>query len=202
MRRASVLVVLILVISAGCARLPATPTETVEAYFRNLKRDPSRNLPLLTPEFHDRHGISMAAVEGWLWGDYLFMDPVEREAPIEALAPVDATRGRDAWEFAWLQVQVEGRLRKAVMFLEPEFRAPVALDDGRVEVQVKVRVEGSFGFVQVFRLKQEGAAGWRIDEIEQRGVQLRDVLIAFSAHPQASLIPAVKAASRPENQSF
>ncbi len=176
---------------AACAPAPRAPRDIVEAYFRYLGHDPARLLPLLTAGFHARHGITMERLEGWMWGEYIYLDPVERSEPIAALAPVDAPRGPDAAEYAWLQVMVDGRLRRAVQQLVPKISS-VKQEGDHADVWVRIRAPGSFGFRQRFMLVRGANGRWRIEGIEQKGVTAGAALAAFAAYPNQALLDLVR----------
>ena len=190
-RRACTSLALLILGFVACAQPPAAPRDLVEAYFRYLGHDPARLLPLLTPGFHARHGITMERLEGWMWGEYMYLDPVERSEPIAALAPVDAPRGPDAAEYAWLQVMVDGRVRRAVQQLVPRISS-VDQDGDHADVWVRIQAPGSFGFRQRFVLVRGDGGRWRIDSIEQKGVTASAALAAFAAYPNQALLDRVR----------
>jgi len=155
--------------AAGCAR-PASPTEVVAAYFAALGRDPIRTLPLLTPAFHEQHGLHAVT-------------SAEARAGGSGEAPRAGALAVDRFELGWLAVQSrEGfRALRGLLAVTP-VRDEITGD--RAGVTVLVQAGAGPAFEQRFALAREApGASWRIDSIEQSGVAPGAELAAFVAHP-------------------
>lgn len=144
----------------------------MEAYFRAMGRDPIRTLPLVTPAFHAQHGVhvvtSAEARRSYQHGD---TTPV----PTDSLAI-------DRLELGWLMIQVRPRFARSVAEFGRTISAEETSGDvARVTTRIAPR-EGS-AFEQDFSLVRGADGTWRIDAIEQRGVDATNGLAAFVAHP-------------------
>jgi hypothetical protein len=163
--------VLTLVVGA-CAPVPETPRDVVDAYFRAMGRDPLRTLPLLTPAFHARHGVHVVtnaeAMRAYRQGD---TTPV----PTEPLAI-------DRLELGWLMIQVRPAFARRLAALERTLLADeTSGDTARISVRL-VPQEGA-AFEQEFALVRDPSGAWRIDSVEQHGVDAINGFEAFIAHP-------------------
>ncbi len=171
----------------GCARdRPGSPLLAVTMWFHLLGRDPGRLLPLLTDEFHARHGLTIPSLEGWSWGTYKNLEPILRIDP--SLAPLDAARGLDSAQEAFLLVQASQDFQATARALGYEARdLREEGDRARVVTLVKLkRAAKSFqttrSFRQIFTLERDGH-GWRIADIAQDRVDERDAFVAFVSYP-------------------
>lgn len=167
--RRSLLALGLALCAAACAE-PASPPEVVAAYFRCLGRDPIRALPLLTPAFHEQHGLH--AVTG---------EEARAGGRSESLPP--ARFAIDRFELGWLAVQS----REGFRALRDQLVVTPIHDEvqgDRARVAVRVQAGARPPFEQSFALAREGpGAPWRIDSIEQSGVGPESALAAFVAHP-------------------
>jgi hypothetical protein len=178
------LVALLLAAWIGCARDGASPAETVDRYFGFLARDPIRTLPLLTPEFHVRHGLHVgttAEARRYQRGERGVPSASARDGePAGDAAKADA---EDRHALAWLGVQ----MREPFRALRDRISVvPIDIQEHGDGVSVTVRVQGGAKppFEQRFDLVRAAAGRpWRIDRIEQRGVADDALAVAFVAHP-------------------
>jgi hypothetical protein len=178
------LVALLLAAGIGCARGGASPAETVDRYFGFLARDPIRTLPLLTPEFHVRHGLHVVTT-----AEALRYQRGERGAPStpardgEPAGDAGKAYAQDRLALAWLGVQMREpfrALRDRIVVV------PLDVQERGDQASVSVRVQGGATppFEQRFELVRAAAGSpWRIDDIEQRGVADEAMALAFVAHP-------------------
>lgn len=173
---AKALIALALVaLAIGCgARGGETPQATVDAYFRTLARDPIRQLPLLTPAFHQQHGIGVVTAT-----------QAQRLANRDATAATDAGSAAsvDRLQLGWLAVQAREEFRA----LRERFGVTpgaVTQDGMNAVVTVQVQPQGAPAFEQRFTLSRPAPDGaWRIDSVEQQGVVMENRATAFVAHP-------------------
>lgn len=183
-RAAAAAAALVLWITA-CAPAPESPRDVVDAYFRAMGRDPIRTLPLVTPAFHAQHGVhvvtSAEAKRAYRHGD---TTPV----PTDPLAI-------DRLELGWLMIQVRPRFAARLGELERTLLADeTAGDTARVAVRLAPR-EGA-PFEQHFTLLRNAAGSWRIDSVEQRGVDATNGFEAFIAHPTDAARRGLEASMR------
>lgn len=178
----SVLGLLLLVGALGCADTPPTPERVVLRYFDTIGRDPMRTLNLLSPAYHESHGLEVAALEGWSWGNQVLDLP--EALPNPDLAPLDATRGPDSAQLAWVMVQLERHFRRLVHQVKQSIVHEVVVGN-RATVEVAVLPPAGLRFTQRFRLSRRNAsAPWRIDSIDQEGVVPREIYVAFAMSPR------------------
>jgi hypothetical protein len=159
----------------GCGAPQArTPAATVDAYFAALAHDPIRTLPLLTPAFHQQHGIGVVtAAEA---------QRLAHREPLPAPDP-DAEASIDRLQLGWLAVQSRDAFRtlRDRLVVTP---GTVAETGASAVVVVHVEADGAAPFDQRFELVRSAADGsWRIDAVEQRGVVAENRAAAFVAHP-------------------
>ena len=155
----------------ACAEAPRTATEVALDYFRFLGRDPIRTLPLLTPTFHEQHGLHVVSA-----GEARASQMPERPAP--SPEPVDWSLDRR--ELGWLEVQSRDGFRT----LRDRFQVTLvdsSEGEGRASVAVRVQPGRGPSFEQRFALVKDGV--WRIDSVEQSGVAPENAFAAFVAHP-------------------
>lgn len=144
------------VLLAACGAPPSTPSDVVAAYFADLGRDPIRMLPLTTDAYHSAHGLWIVA---------------SGEPRV------------DRNQVAWLAIQNRADFEQLARGLVATPRD--ASEQGDV-ASVAVRVAPAKGpaFVQRFQLVRAGpTAAWRIDAVEQSGVDRGNAMAAFVAHP-------------------
>lgn len=184
-RRATATALVLAAAACACAPTPATPRDVVDAYFRAMGRDPIRTLPLVTPTFHAQHGVhvvtSAEAKRAYRHGD-------KTPVPTDPLAI-------DRLELGWLMIQVRPRFAARLAELERTTLAEeTAGDASRVAVRLAPR-EGA-PFEQHFALVRDAAGGWRIDSVEQRGVDATNGFEAFIAHPTDAARRSLEASMR------
>lgn len=177
MRRALLLAV---VIALGCGASHETPADVAQAYFRALGSDPIRTLPLLTPEFHRRHGLRVATAAD-----------AEQGA---AVAPAGEI-ALDRHQLGWLAVQAQPWLAKRVAELVTQI-GDTREDGDRATVAVRVDPRNGPGFEQRFDLVRASDGAWRIDAIEQIGVAPASAPAAFAAYPSEATRRALAAGQR------
>lgn len=167
--------VALLALALGCgARGGEPPQATVDAYFRALARDPIRQLPLLTPAFHQQHGIGVVTAA-----------QAQRIASRDATEAADASAAAsvDRLQLGWLAIQAREEFRALRERFEVTPGA-VTEDGANAVVSVQVQPQGAPAFEQRFALSRPGPDGaWRIDSVEQRGVVAENLATAFVAHP-------------------
>ena len=167
-------------LAIGCgARGGDTPQATVDAYFRALARDPIRQLPLLTPAFHQQHGIGVVTAA-----------QAQRITNRDATETTDAGAAAsvDRLQLGWLAIQAREEFRA----LRDRFGVTpgAATEDGaNAVVSVQVQPQGGApAFEQRFTLSRTAPDGaWRIDSIEQQGVVAESRATAFVAHPSEAM---------------
>ena len=162
-------------VAIGCGT-PDTPTPAaaVDSYFRDLARDPIRTLPLLTPRFHQQHGLGVVtAAEA---------QRLAHGNAQKASDPVDAA-GIDRLQLGWLAVQSRDSFHalRNRLTVTPD---TVWEDGANAVVVVRVQPDGAASFEQRFALSRSAADGtWRIESVEQQGVVAESLATAFVAHP-------------------
>jgi len=174
---------LALLFIVGC-RAPATPTQTVVAYFRTLGRDPIRSADLLSDAFQMRHGLHMgtsAEMRDW---ERRFRSP---GAPVEAREQGDSPRSLHHAEIAWLATQTKPAFRELAAALRAiPLEERIAGD--QAVVTVRVLAPRAPSFVQRFVLSRDSAiARWQIDRIDQEEVEAQNLAVAFVAAPSEDL---------------
>jgi len=180
----AVTVALLALLAGACVR-QQTPEHVVALYFESLGHDPLRAGALLSEQFHTRHGLrhaTSAQVAAWnrrLRGE----SPV---ATSETRASAPAARSRAEAELIWLATQIkEGFSERAAQLSVSPLSAHQ--DATSAEVTVRVSAPGMPSFVQRFWLSRGGDARWRIDRIEQEGVDERSLPDSFVAAPSEAL---------------
>jgi len=174
---------LALLLLCGC-RAPATPTQTVVAYFSTLGRDPIRSADLLSDAFQMRHGLHMgtsAELRDW---ERRSRSP---EAPMEPRKQEDSARSLHHAEIAWLATQTKPAFRELAAALHPvPLEERIAGEQALVTVRVLAPKTPSF--VQRFTLSRHAAtACWQIDRIDQEEVDEQNLAVAFVAAPSEDL---------------
>ncbi len=165
-RAAAALVALALL---ACGVAPE-PERVVALYFETLGRDPLRAGSLVSGELQAAHGLrhvgSTRAVEG---------------------------RGRADSELVWLATQAKPVFaeRAAKLSVSP---LSVREAGGVAEVSVQVSSPGAPPFVQRFHLSRDVEGRWRIDRIDQDGVDGGNLADAFVAAPTEALRQRLAAA--------
>lgn len=179
-RAAVPLAALALTLALGCRSAePAPPAAVVDRYFRFLARDPIRTLPLLTPAFHEQHGLHVVTTaEARRWQEEL------RSGAAPAPPPAAEERfAVDRLQLAWLAVQAREPFR-ALRDRLAWSRLGEGLEGDRAWVRVRVQAGDEPPFEQRFALVRTGpGAAWRIDAVEQGGVARGNRAAAFVAHP-------------------
>jgi len=169
-----------LAVALGCSAPAATPSDVAEAYFRAIARDPIRTLPLLTPEFHRRHGLRVATAAD-------VRAAAAQRAPTEPAAPL----ALDRFQLGWLVIQSKPELaRLAAGWTTRLGNTEQSGDTASVSMRVEPR-DGSV-FEQRFALLRDGGT-WRIDAIEQIGVTPASMTAAFAAWPNEAARRALAA---------
>jgi len=162
-------------VAIGCgAPESKTPAATVEAYFRNLARDPIRTLPLLTPGFHEQHGLGVVTA-----AEAQRLAHGEAASAAGAAAPVSI----DRLQLGWLAVQSRDSFRalRDRLSVTP---GTVTEEGASAVVVVRVQPNGAAAFDQRFALSRSATDGaWRIESVEQQGVSAESLSTAFVAHP-------------------
>ncbi len=154
-----------------------TPTATVDAYFRDLARDPIRSLPLLAPAFHRQHGLGVVTAA-----------EAQRLARGEAGNAENAVdvASVDRLQLGWLAVQSRDSFRA----LRDRIRVTpgVVTEDGaNAVIVVQLQTDDAPAFAQRFALSRAALDGaWRIESVEQQGVVAENRATAFVAHPSES----------------
>lgn len=159
---------LVVVAVAGCGAAPDAPQDVVVLFFSSLGRDPVRSAALVTPAFHERHGLRIKSA----WTD--------------ATSELQPFRLSSA-ELAWLGVQ-----------RRPEFyayapRLSLSVTDVRNDdaqhavVTTRVTGPGAPPFTQRFLVLRPSAGDpWRIDRIEQDDLVAANKIAAFVANPSSA----------------
>jgi hypothetical protein len=142
-------------LGVACAGGARTPADVVGAYFRGVGRNPIATLPLTTDAFHERHGLQLAARSG---------------------------AGADEARAAWLAVQSRPELLVMAQQLRTQVASATESGDTAV-VLVQVATRAGIAFEQRFALVRDWDGAWRIDAIEQSGVEEDDAIPAFVAYP-------------------
>jgi len=176
---------------AACGKTEHTPTAVVESYFRFLAVDPLRTLPLLTSGFHRRHAlraVTQAEAQAWV---------SRRESASQAdLEPVEPALSIDRLQLGWLSVQ---RRPEFARLARESARSVLDVRESGDEAEVITRIEPRSGppFEQRFRLVREAAgSAWRIDAVEQSGVESANAVAAFVAYPNESARRALETLTR------
>ena len=161
-----------LALFAACAPAAQPPRDVVEAYFRTLGRDPVRTLRLVTPAFHEQHGVHVVTSAE--------AKRIQRESPASHAAAESIAI--DRLELGWLIIQVRPRFAERLAEMQRTLLSEETLGDtSRIAVQL-VPPAGR-PFEQDFSLLQGRDGRWRIDSISQRDVDATNGFEAFIAHP-------------------
>lgn len=164
----------------GCAPAPPGPAETLERYLDALAGDPIRTLAMLTPGFHDRHGLRFEEV-----ADRPFA------APRRAAPSADPLLERERARLGWLTV-----LTKRIFALQSgRFRHRVVSEAVRGDVaEVVVQVEPP-PLEARFELRRGArGGGWQIDAVHLPDLDESQWLQAFLIAPDAELHRRIAAA--------
>jgi len=171
-------------LAGACAR-PATPERVVRLYFESLGRDPIRSGALVSESFHTRHGLRYStSAQSADWDRRA--RSARQDAHAETRQSGPAARSRSEAEALWLATQIKETFaeRAALLSISPLS----AHENGdAAEVAVRVASPESPPFVQRFFLSRGGDGRWRIDHIEQEGVDERSLADAFVAAPSEAL---------------
>lgn len=172
-------------LAAGCSGSSQTPGEVVEAYFRAMGRDPIRTLPLVTPAFHVRHGVHVVTSA----------EAKQSHGHDDTTPLATDSLAVDRLELGWLMIQVRPGFARNIAELGVVTRTVETTGDTtRVATRIAPR-EGS-PFEQDFSLVRDARGTWRIDAIEQRGVDATNGFAAFVAHPTDAARRALEASLR------
>jgi hypothetical protein len=177
MRRAFVAVI---ALALGCAASHETPASVAQAYFDALESDPLRTLPLLTDEFHRRHGLRVATAAD-----------AQRGAAVDPATPL----ALDRHQLGWLAILSRSGLAQRVSELATQI-GDTRESGNRSTVAVRVDPRDGPGFEQRFELARGDDGIWRIDAIEQIGVARASATAAFAAYPNESARRALAAGQR------
>jgi hypothetical protein len=173
--RARVALALLAATALACGAPPDAPADVVSLYLRSLGRDPARSAALVTPGLQARHGLR---IEG-----------KSREPDPEAFRLSRA-------ELAWLGVQRKPEFVALASQLSATILEARVIGDDQAEVRARVEAPGGAPYTQTFLLVRNGrGASWRIDRMEQQGVERSNVLAAFVTNPS-------DAAARAVNEAF
>lgn len=174
-----------LLLAIACAPAPETPRGVVDAYFRAMGRDPLRTLALVTPAFHEQHGLhvvtSTEAKRSSQEGD-------TTPLPTDSLAI-------DRLELGWLILQVRPRFAERLAELDRSVLAEAITGD-TARVAVRLAPRAGAPFEQDFSLVRDAAGIWRIDSVEQRGVDATNGFEALIAHPTDAARRTLEASMR------
>lgn len=160
----------VVVTALACGAPAEAPRDVALAYFRCLGADPIRTLALVTPAFHERHGLRVATAAD-----------ARAAAGDRAATEPAAALSIDRHQLGWLAIQSRPELATLVRGLDVVVEE--AREDGdSATVRVRVTPREAPPFEQRFALVRGGAT-WRIDAIEQRGVAAASATAAFAAWP-------------------
>ena len=190
--RPAAAVLLLLALLAGACVRQRTPEQAVALYFESLGRDPLRAGSLLSEQFHTRHGLRHATdAQIAAWSRLLRGKSPAATSEVRASAPAAPSRAEA--ELIWLATQIkEGFSERAAGLSVSPLSAHE--DATSAEVAVRVAAPGVPPFVQRFWLSRGGDARWRIDRIEQEGVDEHSLPDAFVAAPSEMLRQRLAAA--------
>jgi hypothetical protein len=159
----------------ACGGGAHTPGATALRYLEALGSDPIRTLELVTPGFHDRHGLRFEEV-----ADRPFADPQARSTPSG-----DAALERERARLGWLTV-----LTKPIFALQGgRFGRRVVSERIRADhADVVVERPGHPPFDARIQLRRIAAdAPWRIDAVLLPEVGDAQLVQAFLVAPDAEL---------------
>jgi len=191
LRPAAAVLLLLALLTAACVR-QRTPEQVVALYFESLGRDPLRAGSLLSEQFHTRHGLRHAtSAQLAAWSRRLRGEAPLATSEVRVSAPAAPSRAEA--ELIWLATQIkEGFSERAAQLSVSPLSAHQ--DATSAEVMVRIAAPGVPPFVQRFWLSRGGDARWRIDRIEQEGVDERSLPDAFVAAPSEALRQRLAAA--------
>ena len=159
------LAALAVVAIVGCGAAPDAPQDVVALYFRSLGRDPVRSAALVTPAFHENHGLRI------------------KSAWTEAASEAQPFRLSSA-ELAWLGVQRRPEFFAYAPRLSVIVTEVFRPDAQHADVTTRVAGPGAPPFTQrFFLLRSAPGDPWRIDRIEQQELVAANKIAAFVANP-------------------
>ncbi len=162
----------------GCGAAPDAPQDVVALYFQSLGRDPIRSAALVTPAFHESHGLRI------------------KSAWTEAASEAQPFRLSSA-ELAWLGVQRRPEFFAYAPRLAVGVTEVLRPDAQHAVVTARVAGPGAPPFTQrFFLLRSERGAAWQIDRIQQEGVVPTGKTAAFVASPSRADAGAARGEDR------
>jgi hypothetical protein len=165
----------------ACGAVERAPDQTAVRYVAAIGRDPLGAFALTSADFHRRHGLSIAAMEGWMWGADWEHLAGGRASAMEGLAAPEGDPSLDAARHAWLFVQSRHAFQEVPPGLQLRV-LDVGVDGPHASVTLQVAAPRSAGFRQEVQLVRT-SAGWRVDRVRQLGVARGDERLAFVTHP-------------------
>ena len=181
--RTAVRVWILLLVTLCCGANPS-PRRVVELYFLHLVQDPIGTLPLLSQEFHARHGLRALTL-----ARYKFVrDARETKDSPGAPQPIETPGELSRAVYGWLVYQYHEPAWPYGIHIPAEVLEE-RVDGDRAVVTTRVRMAPMPPFLQRFVLSRSGVdAPWLIDEIEQEEVSDQNVRGAFIAAPNGALL--------------
>jgi len=169
-------VAVLTLLALACGGAPDSPRGVVDAYFASLGRDPLRTLPLLSPAFHRQHDLHVVTTAEALRA-------TSRRGTVGANPdPLPPQLAPDRLQLAWLMLQVRPGFASELEAFAIEPRGEQT-EGATVRVTVRVTPARGQAFDQIFSLTRDNAGAWRIEGVEQRGVDPSNAIAAYVAHP-------------------
>lgn len=171
-------------VSFACGAIPDEPENVVRLYFMTLGRDPIRNADLGSAVFHASHGLRSPHPA-----------PLLRPGQL-VLRPEDLLRGPSSLlelqQMSWMYAQHPPWYQRYVPLLHFEI-TDLKQGESEARVSAKVSIEGKPPFTQHFALSRPDGGSWRIDRIEQEGVDAIASTAAFFTWPREAAWPGLGA---------
>jgi len=159
-------------LALACGAMPGEPADVVRLYFETLGRDPIRNADLGSAAFHASHGLHLR----------------RRAPPVPGAPPTPDPNPLQFAQMNWIDTERLAWYRRYIPLLHFEITR-MSREGREATVTARVAIEGRPPFTQHFWLSQPEGGPWRIDHIEQEGVESTARIASFFTYPNAANWP-------------
>ncbi len=164
-------------VGLACGAIPEESEDVVRLYFSTLGRDPIRNADLGSAALHESHHLRSP-------------HPAPVQRPHDLLrAPTSLL---ELQQMSWMNAQMAPWYQRYIPLLHFEI-TDRQQSENDAHVSARVSIEGRPPFTQHFTLSRPAGGSWRIDRIEQEGVEAAAKTASFFTWPRESAWPGLGA---------